>query len=173
LATVTHPLLTRRQSRILDARRDRLRAQATGRVLELEAGVGAAEVPDHSFDTIVMALVLCSAFDPGASAAALHRWLAPDGRLLFLEHVAGVGFRAELQRAASPSWSALARGCHLDRDTVNTLRRAGFAVTDCERFRLPGPNPLLTTWAQGVARPRPILREIPLEGTREEEEVHR
>jgi hypothetical protein len=40
---------------------------------------------------------------------------------------------------------------------VNTLRRAGFAVTDCERFTVPGGNPVLAIWAQGVARPRPIV----------------
>ncbi len=154
---MAHSLLTRRQARVLAERRDRLVEAAVGRVLEFEAGMVGADFPEHSFDTVVAAWVLCSVADPDRAAGAIFRWLTPAGRLVFLEHSLGVGARATLRKAASPLWSVAARGCRPDQEPVNTLRRAGFAVTDCERFTVPGGNRVLATWAQGVARPRPIV----------------
>ncbi len=156
---MAHPLLTRRQAHVLAERRDRVAAEAVGRVLEFEPEMGDTDFPEHSFDTVLAAWVLCSVPDPDRVARAILGWLTPAGRLVFLEHTRSVGARATLQQAGSPLWSVAARGCRLDREPVNTLRRAGFAVTDCERFALPAGNLLLTTWVQGVARPRPIVLE--------------
>jgi SAM-dependent methyltransferase len=124
-----------------------------------ESGMDEADFPDSSFDTVVATLVLCSVPDPDGAAAAIARWLTPGGRLLFLEHVRGVGLRGVAQRAATPMWSLPFAGCRLDRDTIGTLRRAGFAVTDCERFAMPAGGPLLRTCVQAIARPRPLPTE--------------
>jgi SAM-dependent methyltransferase len=98
---------------------------AVGELSKLEAG---------SFDTVVCSLVLCSADDPASVLAAIARVLrAPDGRLLFLEHVRVPGWRGMLQSASTPVWSRIGAGCHLDRDTLGAMRAAGFAITDCER----------------------------------------
>jgi len=122
-----------------------------------EAGIDEARFADGSFDTIVASLVLCTIPDPPGAAARLRRWLAPDGVLLFLEHVRAVGWRGRIQAAVSPLWSRLAGGCRLDRETLGTLREAGFFVTDCERFALPGGGVLLSACVQGAARPRPVV----------------
>jgi len=126
-------------------------------VLTLEPAAASAETDfaPASFDTIVTNWVFCRVADPDDTAAAIFRWLKPDGSLFFLEHVLGVGFRAKAQRALSPLWARLA-GCELDRDTIGALRGAGLAVTDCERFAIPGRGRLLRTGVQGMARPRPL-----------------
>jgi SAM-dependent methyltransferase len=131
-----------------------------------ESSVDAAWFPDSSFDTVVATLVFCRLPDPGSAAAAIARWLTPSGRLLFLEHVRGVGVRALVQRAVTPLWALPFAGCRLDRDTIVTLRGAGFAVTDCERFALPAAGPLFKTCVQGVARPRPLQPDPDDEGAR-------
>jgi ubiquinone/menaquinone biosynthesis C-methylase UbiE len=82
----------------------RLRAQAqsaaTTAAVPVEVVPGLAErlpVADHSADTVVFCMVLCSLPDVGAVGAALaeaQRVLKPGGQLRFLEHV----------RADTPVW---------------------------------------------------------------------
>jgi SAM-dependent methyltransferase len=115
-----------------------------------------ADMPDESFDTVVVTLTLCTVADPAGAVAAMARWLVPGGRLLFIEHVAARGIRGRLQRAVGPLWSVLAGGCHLDRDTLATLRQAGLSVSDCDRFALPAGGPLLSSCVAGVAWRPPI-----------------
>lgn len=168
---------------LLSERRRALAADARGRVLDVSGGeraqrsplqpdgyrpdvvtevvaisgegIDEADFPAGSFDTVVTSWVFCRLAHPEQTAAAIVRWLKPDGSLLFLEHVRGVGVRARAQRALSPVWVRVA-GCELDRDTIGTLRRAGLAVTDCERFAISAWGPLFRTCVQGVAQPRPL-----------------
>ena len=192
-----HPLFAAAYDRLtasaelhgLAARRRRLLAGATGRVLEVGGGTGhnlvwysaAAEVvvlepdgamrrrmeprlgdcpaparvvaagidhpdlaslgvEDRSFDTVVCTLVLCTVPDLDAAARRIRDLLAPGGRVLFLEHVRDLGARGVLQRLVTPAWRVVVPGCHLDRDPLPALRRAGLYPGDYERVHLPlGP----------------------------------
>jgi len=124
-----------------------------------EVGIEEAEFAEGSFDTVVATLALCSVADPDGAVRAACRWLAPHGRLLFLEHVRAPGMRGRLQRAVTPLWRRAAAGCRLDRDTLGVLRRAGLVITDCERFAMPAGGVLMSTCVQGVARPRPVVAD--------------
>ncbi|HEY3109294.1 MAG TPA: methyltransferase domain-containing protein [Chloroflexota bacterium] len=122
--------------------RERLRARAAARPgLVAEVRAGTAErlpVPDRSVDAVVSTLVLCSVPDPGAALREVRRVLRPGGRFVFVEHVGappGTWLR-RLQRAVRPIWSAVADGCHPDRDTLEAVERAGFADVRAERFRV-------------------------------------
>jgi SAM-dependent methyltransferase len=137
-------------------RLDRRLGEAPVAVRVEGAGIDEADLPDHGFDTIVSTLVLCSVPNLPAAAARLRRWLAPGGQLLFLEHVRGPGWWAKLQAAATPVWSRLAAGCHLDRDTLGALRGAGLLIADCDRFPMPAGGPLHRTCVQGMAKPRAV-----------------
>jgi SAM-dependent methyltransferase len=118
-----------------------------------EAGIDQARLADGSFDTIVSTLVLCTVPDIDRAARQIRRWMAPSGRLLFLEHGRGPGWLGWAQTAVTPAWSLMAAGCHLNRDVLSALRRADLFVTDCERFALPGGGPLLASCVQGIAQP--------------------
>ena len=99
-----------------------------------ETGIEDSRLPDGFADTVVTSLVLCTVPSPAAALAEIRRLLKPDGRLLFLEHVAVPGVRGRLQALATPVWSrTLGGGCHLDRPTLDSIRAAGFAITDCHR----------------------------------------
>ena len=99
-----------------------------------EAGIEDSRLPDGFADTVVVSLVLCTVDSPERALAEIRRLLRPDGRLLFLEHVAVPGLRGRLQSLATPVWSrTVGAGCHLDRPTLDSIRSAGFAITDCHR----------------------------------------
>ena len=110
-------------------------------------------VADGAVDTLVSTLVLCSVPDVDAAVAELRRVVAPDGRLLLLEHVAGHGRIRRMQGMIDPAWRHVARGCRLVRDTRAALERGGFDTSEVEAWRLPGggvTGPAL----RGTARPR-------------------
>jgi ubiquinone/menaquinone biosynthesis C-methylase UbiE len=105
---------------------------------------GAAEelpFPDRSFDTIVVSLMLCSVSDPATAAAEFARVLRPRGTLRFLEHVRSRRrFWAGVQNVMAGPWSWFAGGCHPNRDTLATLRKAGFEIRG-RGFHFGPPSP--------------------------------
>jgi ubiquinone/menaquinone biosynthesis C-methylase UbiE len=121
------------------ARRLRERVEAerpSARVVEAPAE--RLPLPDASADTVVSTLVLCTVGDVGATLAEVRRVLRPGGRLLFLEHVAaepGTKLRRWQDRLQRP-WCAVAHGCHPNRDTVASLRAAGFTLDELEHGKL-------------------------------------
>ena len=129
-------------------------ADAAATVEVVAGGVPGLPFEDASFDTVVCTLVLCTVADLPGSVAEIHRLLAPDGHLLFLEHILGRSrVTAAVQRAVAPAWAAVAGGCRLDRDTIAALRAGGFVVSDCERLA-----PLGRISAGTVVRGRAIRR---------------
>ena len=107
-------------------------------------------VGEGSFDTVVCTLVLCTVPDDQAAAARIAGLLAPGGRVLFLEHVRGPGARGVVQHLVTPLWRRVVPGCHLDRDPVIALRRAGLLPADYERVHLP-LGPLASPGVVGTA----------------------
>ena len=90
------------------------------------------------FDAVVCSLVLCSIDDPDSVVAQLYSSLRPGGELRYLEHVAGTGARARLQRVADATlWPRLAGNCHTHRHTEQTIAAAGFQVRGRREWTLP------------------------------------
>jgi SAM-dependent methyltransferase len=110
----------------------------------------------QSFDAAVCSLVLCSVPDQGAALADLRRALRAGGELRFLEHVRGQGSAKQRVQSGldrSRIWPTMAGGCHCSRDTVASIRRAGFEVGSVRTIDL-GPAWLATNpHVVGVARP--------------------
>ena len=88
----------------------------------------------EQFDAVVCSLVLCSVADPDAVVRQLFSMLRPGGELRYLEHVAGTGLRARLQRVADATvWPRLLGNCHTHRHTEQSIVAAGFEVADARR----------------------------------------
>ena len=127
---------------------------ARGHSLRVVNGVGEAlPLPDNSADAVVCTLTLCSVPSPEAVIADVRRVLKPNGQFLFCEHVLSQTdfVLAAQQRALTPLQVEAADGCHLDRETLKTVKSAGFAKVDAEEFELNGFWILSPTVA-GIAR---------------------
>lgn len=116
-----------------------------------EAGAQNLPFADDSFDVVVSTLVLCTVPDQRAALAEIRRVLRPGGRLLFLEHVRATGGVARWQDRILPLWQRLFAGCHPNRDTLSSVRTAGFELRDLERFKPPVPFSSIVPHVQGVA----------------------
>jgi ubiquinone/menaquinone biosynthesis C-methylase UbiE len=83
---------------------------------------------DATFDTVAISLALCTVPDPEAAVREMRRVCRPDGRIVMLEHVRSpIWPVALLQRLASPIQERL-NGCHLARETIQTVRRSGLTI---------------------------------------------
>lgn len=106
------------------------------------------------FDAVVCSLVLCSVDDPESVVVQLLSMLKPGGQLRYLEHIAGTGGRARLQRIADATvWPRLFGNCHTHRHTEEAIVGAGFRVADARRewtFPRWAPVPV-AEFAIGVA----------------------
>lgn len=94
---------------------------------------------------------LCGEADLDAALAAVLDRVPPGGRFVFVEHVGRPGLLGDLQRAWGATVARLPWGCRVGRDVPAAVRRAGFAITDLERFTMPTPLPVLRSWVSGVA----------------------
>jgi ubiquinone/menaquinone biosynthesis C-methylase UbiE len=108
-----------------------------------------------SFDTVVCTLVLCSVREPARSLAEIRRVLRPNGKLVFLEHVAATkASRLAWQRRTEPVWKRIAGNCHLCRDTERSIAEAGFELEQIERESARKALPIVRPTIRGVARRR-------------------
>lgn len=111
---------------------------------------------DAVFDVVVSTLTLCSVGDQRRAVGELRRVLRPGGRLLFVEHL-----RSEDERVARMqdrmNWlNRLTVCCDCNRPTLDTLRAAGFAISEVVRTELPGAPPFARPLAVGSAVRVPV-----------------
>jgi ubiquinone/menaquinone biosynthesis C-methylase UbiE len=138
--SVSHVLAVEPEPRL---RASAARAAATAPMpIEVVAGL-ADRLPaeDGVFDVGVASLVLCTVPDQDAALAELRRVIRPGGELRFYEHVVSQRRRVvALERALDATiYPPLSGGCHLARDTVGAVERAGFRIETHRRFAF-GPN---------------------------------
>lgn len=130
--------------------------------LEVESmPLSAEKIPagNASFDCIVCTFTLCTIPDAAAALSEMRRVLAPQGKLLFLEHGAAPDESVRrLQDRITPYWKPLTGGCHLNRNPPDLIRAAGFDIGDLETRYARGPR-FLAYFYSGTATPRPITSE--------------
>jgi ubiquinone/menaquinone biosynthesis C-methylase UbiE len=115
--------------------------------------------PDASFDVAVSTLVLCTVDDQPRALRELRRVLRPGGKLLFIEHVRSDDPKlARLQDRFMPLNARIGHGCHCNRSTVDSLRKAGFDVTRLEHDELKHAPPFLRPLVVGVAESEGLAR---------------
>lgn len=130
----------------------RRRAESRATVLDLDIAIRpepaeALSYDDESMSVVIASLVFCTIPDVETALAEVARVLEPGGELRVLEHVGADGMTGQLQTAVNPVWKRAAAGCHLDRDTGETLRAN-------DRFDILE----LATLKMGVPPVKPFIR---------------
>jgi len=112
------------------------------------------EFPDESFDYIVSTLVLCSVKDQFNSLTTLKRLLRPNGKLIFLEHVAAEENTKLLkwQKRIQPFWRFMSGNCHLARNTESVIKQVGFSRIQLEKTSFLGAPSIVGPIIKGVAQ---------------------
>jgi len=123
-------------------------ARASVPVHLVQAAVEDLPFSDEHFASAVGTLVFCSVGDPLRGLREVSRVLQPGGVLLLVEHVRAPGaLVATIQTIVTPVTRRLDGNCHLNRNTEQTVRAAGFVLA-CRRE---------VTW---LAMPFVVLRAV-------------
>src|SRR5215469_8050560 len=118
-------------------RLERRRAELGSAATVLRAPAEDLPFESGTFDVAISSLVLCGVDDQPRALRELRRVLRPGGTLLFFEHI----------RSDDPAWARtqdrmnwlnrLVVCCDCNRPTVDSIRQAGFTVTQLEQTALP------------------------------------
>jgi SAM-dependent methyltransferase len=137
------------------AMRARLQRHATRLRPEVSVIDAAAErlpFADGTVDTVVSTLVLCTVDAPELALREIARVLAPDGQLLFIEHVrAASRGRSFLQQLLAAPWRSFANGCRCNQQTVMMMAACGFQL-DVSEAAWRGMPAIVTPLVYGCAR---------------------
>lgn len=114
-------------------RAERKTTQSDAEVSVQQANVEQLPFGDQQFDHTVSTLLFCTVDDPAAGLAEIRRVTKAGGSVRFLEHVRADGGKARrVQGWLTPLWLLLNDGCHLNRETVHAVERAGFEIESVE-----------------------------------------
>lgn len=111
-------------------------AAARRRASGIPLVVGRAEAlpfRDGQFDTVVSALVFCTVQYPDVGLAEVRRVLQSAGQLRMMEHVRSPSTLGKIQDLTQPVWTAIAGGCHPNRNTEAAVTKAGFEIDPSTR----------------------------------------
>lgn len=111
----------------------------------------ALEFAEDSFDCAVSTWTMCTIPDLEAALGEVRRVLRPGGTLHFVEHgLAPDDSVARWQHRLEPMQKRLFGGCHLTRQIVDRVERAGFTVQEVETFYEEGAPKVLGADSLGV-----------------------
>lgn len=141
---------------------DMLRKRVARRIAECPIPVvrmqldaqGRLPFDDHTFDSVVTTLTLCSIADTAPALAEIRRVLKPGGRFIFFEH--GRSDDAEVARQQdrfNPLQKVIGVGCNMNRKIDELIAAGGFRIIELDRFLMPKTPRLLSEMYRGIAEP--------------------
>jgi len=93
------------------------------------ADAHALPFPSASFESVVVALSLCTIPDPAGALEELRRVAAPGAHLHFLEHVRSAKpFVGKMQDRFAPAWESIAGGCRANQETTRILEESNWSM---------------------------------------------
>lgn len=114
----------------------RIRAQELGRAVDLRLGdAQALDLPDASFDVVVITLSLCSIPDPRRAIAEARRVLRPGGQIRLLEHVRSPSRIVRAGERVLDIVMVRLEGDHYLREPLDDLHAEGFQIVQVERSK--------------------------------------
>jgi ubiquinone/menaquinone biosynthesis C-methylase UbiE len=113
------------------ARREAHRLDLKAQLLVMDAQ--SLAFPDHTFDTVVSSLTVCTFAEPVAALREMARICRVDGRILLLQH--GRSDQEWLGRWQDRRSDRHAKtlGCRWNREPLDLVRQAGLGVTAARR----------------------------------------
>jgi ubiquinone/menaquinone biosynthesis C-methylase UbiE len=134
---------------------DKVAQQSSNKFQVLQCPGEKIDSDDDFFDVVFVSLVCCSVNDVAATLAEIKRVLKPGGRFLFLEHVAAEAgsVRRKWQQRLNFLWRKIAGNCHLNRETEQSIKDAGFIIEQIDYDSMRKSMPLVRPIIRGVARP--------------------
>jgi len=120
--------------------------------------------PDHSFDVAVSTLVLCGVDDQARALRELRRVLRPGGRLLFIEHVRAADARTARLQDRMNWLNRIVVCCDCNRPTLESIKAAGFTVTQITDTVLPKTPKFVRPAIAGSAAAPALVRSPPPNG---------
>ena len=151
--SITSLVLTEPDAHMLKLLRKKVEEKYGGKFITKKNAADSIEFPDHSFDSVVSTLVLCSVGSPRAAAQEIARVLKPGGKLYFIEHVLAKD-RPHLikwQKFFQPLWKYFSGNCHLTRDTETEIANAGFSFDKIECVIASGGPSIVSSTIKGIA----------------------
>ncbi len=90
---------------------------------------------DDTFDSVVATLVFCTIPNPIKALEEVKRVAKPGAAILLFEHVrVDQPVMEKAQDVLTPLWKHICDGCHLNRDTLASVRQTGIEVNSVESF---------------------------------------
>ena len=131
-------LLDRGRGRLLDLDEPGAPAALEAASAQATAAPGSALTAGERYDTIVSTCRLVELADLGRALAGLDLLLAEGGELFLVEPANWPG-AIGLVASSLGAWLPAARGLHLSRDVVRTVRSVGLTPADVDRFTIATP----------------------------------
>lgn len=132
----------------------RVKSQALSNVTVLTCPAENIDSDDEFFDFVFVSLVCCSVKNIDYALKEIKRVLKPDGGLVFLEHVAAKSGskRRKWQDRFNAVWRTVAGNCHLNRETEEDIKNAGFSIHEIKHESMRKAMPLVRPTIRGLAK---------------------